>query len=121
MKLRIQGNSLRLRLSRPEVAQLSASGRVEDSIRFGPGASLAYSLESSPDLQAAQALYENGALRVRIPRGAANEWTATDRVGLDGEQPIGDGKLLSIVVEKDFKCIHGSTPDPDAYPNPLEA
>jgi hypothetical protein len=34
MKLRIHGNSLRLRLSQSEVAQFSKTGYVEDSVQF---------------------------------------------------------------------------------------
>ena len=53
MKLRIHGNSLRLRLSQSEVAQFSKTGFVEDSIQFAPGASFAYALESLSSTQRA--------------------------------------------------------------------
>jgi len=36
MKLRISGNSLRLRLSRREVARLEEFSCVEDAVEFGP-------------------------------------------------------------------------------------
>jgi hypothetical protein len=36
MKLRIKGNTLRLRLLRSEVERLAAAGVVTEEIRFGP-------------------------------------------------------------------------------------
>jgi hypothetical protein len=36
MKLRIKGNSMRLRVSRSEVTRLLAGDRLEETIRFGP-------------------------------------------------------------------------------------
>lgn len=121
MKLRIQGNSLRLRLNQSEVAQFSKTGFVEDSIQFSPGASFAYALESLSSLSAPQALYTNSCLRIQLPAADAIDWATSDRVGISGDQPLDCGKRLSILVEKDFQCLHGNeAPDPDAYPNPLE-
>ena len=40
---------------------------------------------------------------------------------ISGDQPLESGKRLSILIEKDFQCLHGDVArDPDAYPNPLE-
>jgi hypothetical protein len=121
MKLRLQGNSLRLRLNQQEVAQFSKTGYVEESIDFGAGASLTYILESSSKIEIPQAIFRGGQLRVQMPSAAGNEWVTTDRVGVSGEQALAGGKQLEIVIEKDFQCIHRDEPEPDAYPNPLAA
>lgn len=49
MKLRIKGNSLRLRVSRSEVAKLLKGQRVEETIHFAPqsAAPLSYALEQA--------------------------------------------------------------------------
>jgi len=121
MKLRIHGNSLRLRLSQSEVAQFSKTGFVEDSIQFGPGATFAYALESLSSVSAPQALYANGFLRIQVPRTEGTNWACSDCVGMSGDQSLESGKQLSILIEKDFQCLHGDDArDPDAYPNPLE-
>jgi hypothetical protein len=115
MKLRIQGNSLRLGLNQSEVAQFSKTGFVEDSVQFAPGASFAYALESMSSLSAPQALYANGWLRIQVPGVEATQWVTSDRVDITGEQPIASGKHLSILIEKDFQCLHGDEArDPDA-------
>ena len=121
MKLRIQGNSLRLRLSQSEVAQFSKTGFVEDSTQFAPDVRFAYSIESSSSLSTPLASYQDHWLRIQIPAAAAKDWFTTDRTGISAEQSIEEGKMLSILIEKDFQCLHGGEQrDPDAYPNPLE-
>jgi hypothetical protein len=121
MKLRIQGNSLRLRLSQSEVAQFSKTGFVEDTVQFAPGASFSYALESMSSLSAPKALFTNGWLRIQVPGADATAWACSDRVSISGEQAIDSIKRLAILVEKDYQCLHGGEErDPDAYPNPLE-
>jgi hypothetical protein len=121
MKLHIHGNSLRLRLTQSEVAQFSKTGFVEDSIQFAPGASFSYTLESLSSLRAPQALYANNGLRIQVPGVDATDWVRSDRVGISGDQPLESGKSLSILIQKDFQCLHGDEArDPDAFPNPLE-
>jgi hypothetical protein len=67
MKLLLQGNSLRLRLSQSEVAQFSKTGFVEEGIQFEPGANFAYTLESMSSLSAPQAVFSNGCCASRFP------------------------------------------------------
>jgi hypothetical protein len=115
MKLRIQGNALRLRLNQAEVAQFSKTGFFEDSVEFSPGVRLTYALESSSSVRSPQALYRDGSLRIQVPYQVGFEWATTDRTGISG------GEHLAITVEKDFQCLHGDgSRDPDAYPNPIE-
>jgi len=115
MKLRIQGNALRLRLNQAEVAQFSKTGFFEDSVEFSPGVRLTYALESCSSVRSPQALYRDGSLRIQVPYQVGFEWATTDRTGISG------GEHLAITVEKDFQCLHGdSARDPNAFPNPLE-
>src|SRR5260370_26407569 len=118
MKLRMQPNSVRLRLNQAEVAQFSKTGYVEETIEFAPGASLTYVLESSSPIPMPQASYKNGELRVQIPTAPGMEWATGEGVGVSGEQPLSSGDVLSILIEKDFQCAHGEV-DPKAYPNPM--
>src|SRR4029077_16188909 len=74
---------------------------------------------SLSELETPQALYQNGWVRIQIPGARATDWVTSDAVGLSGEQHLDAGKNLSILIEKDFKCLHN--PDPKAYPNPLKA
>lgn len=116
MKLRIQGNSLRLRLTRKEVTELHKCGRVESSIEFAPGRSLAYALESSPHAVSVTAQFDAGSITVTVPKPLMIEWTESDRVSIEGPPQTG----VQLLIEKDFQCLHKpDRNDPDAYPNPL--
>lgn len=120
MKLRINGNSLRLRLSRSEVARFGAQGLVEEAVEFGADNKLIYILAVSPQADNISVAYQNGRIEVWVPRHLAEEFTETDRTGISGEQAAGSGPSLQVLVEKDFKCIHGTEREnSDAYPNPL--
>lgn len=122
MKLRIRGSSLRLRLGRNEVAQAGDGQRVEDAVAFGPTAAerLVYSFVPSSDATEIHARFAANEIVVTVPARAAREWALGDAVGLDGEQPVGDGTTLAILVEKDFACLkpRAGEDDTHAYPNP---
>jgi hypothetical protein len=116
MKLRIQGNLLRLRLTQKEVAQLHESGLVENAIRFPPGRALTYSLASSPDADEIRVDYYCDSIRIVAPREVVTVWAESSQVTLEGSRHL----QVQILVEKDFQCLHKPEErDPDGYPNPL--
>jgi hypothetical protein len=122
MKLRIKGNSIRLRLGQSEVRRLANDGIVEESITFGGGRAhrLSYVLCTGPNHLAVTAEYEEGRINVRMPTALARDWAGSDRVGIEAVQVAGDGNELKILIEKDFKCID-APPDEsreDAFPHP---
>jgi hypothetical protein len=119
MKLRIRGNSVRLRLTRGEVEDFDREGRVEDAAQFGPGARLAYALERAM-VGRLSARLEAGTVVVTVPDDLAASWCRTERVALEGDQPAGDGHTLRILVEKDFACLktRSGEDETDAFPNP---
>lgn len=103
MKLRIRGNTLRLRVSKSEVDGLAAGRAVEDSTRFGADAVLRYRLESGGE--DFEARFDGGAVRVRVPQSALDRWLDDAEVSMSAEQPLGGGETLAILVEKDFECL----------------
>lgn len=105
MKLRIRGNSIRLRLSQTEVAGLEDSGRVTDQIVFGPGAQLAYALVVDKAIDVTQAAFEDGTITVAIPGDVMATWLDPAEVSIHGSQPLAEGEPLEILVEKDFACL----------------
>ena len=120
MKLRLHGNEIRVRLNRNEVAEFAEAGLLEDAVDFGEGSTLTYVLEASPNANDPKASFRGGVVRVELPARDAQQWVLTERVGISGEQTLGPDKRLSILVEKDFQCLHDSDEsDVDAFPNPL--
>ena len=64
MKLRLQSNSVRLRLTRSEVERLRDTGLVEESVDFGGGEVLAYRLLSQLEPGPVQARFRQGTVTV---------------------------------------------------------
>lgn len=120
MKLRIKGDSLRLRLTQGEVRQLEEQGAVEDCVRFGGGAQMVYRIKSHPSSTALSASYADGALEVRLPAAATLLWCRSNEVTLAGAQPVAADAELRIVVEKDFACLTAreGEDESDNFPNP---
>lgn len=124
MKLRVKNNSVRLRLTRSEVALFNDSGRVEEVIEFGiePHQRFIYAIESGAETETMRAAIENNRITILVPKAQADEWTNTARIGIEAEQEIGDGKTLRLLIEKDFACLEPRTgeDDADTFPHPNE-
>jgi len=104
VKLRIKGDSLRLRLTRAEVQELAQSGRVEEHVHIGAHGALVYRLRRTPAAARLGATYENDAIEIQVPDRDAREWCASELVTLSGVQRQGEIELR-ILVEKDFACL----------------
>ena len=120
MKLRLEGNTLRLRLKRPEIDTLQAHGRVEASVDFGPAGRLVYALEVS-GAERLGVRYAPGEIVVAVPAAQAARWAGSEEeVGMEATHALPDGGTLSLLVEKDFQCLHRplTEADRDAFYNP---
>jgi hypothetical protein len=121
LKLRILGNSIRLRVGKSELEQLADTGAVADAIHFGPGQTLTYRIIADRSGQTA-ARFAAGEITVLVPGGEVQNLAATDQVSIRGEQKLAAGESLSILVEKDFEClVPRAGEDPrDLYDNPAK-
>lgn len=118
MKLRIRGNSIRLRLSQSDLAALLDCGGVEDSVVFPAGPVLTYRLESGAG-KSAEADYDADRVVIRFPAAEIEAWARPDEVTMSAALPLGDG-LLELLVEKDFRCLspRAGEDDADLFANP---
>ncbi|GIU81791.1 MAG: hypothetical protein D6687_02335 [Acidobacteria bacterium] len=116
MKLRIRGNSIRLRLSQKDVERIKSEGLCEERVEFPSGEVFSYLLSVSKDIETPKAEFADNAIRVEISESEAKTWVETDQVGIYGEC----GKI-KIAVEKDFKClVPRDEEDEDAFPHPKQ-
>ncbi|GAA4380959.1 DUF7009 family protein [Hymenobacter koreensis] len=108
MKLRLEDNTLRLRLDPPEVTAFAAHGRLETVVPLGLAAAdqLSYTLERDADASAVTVRHETGRIRVLLPAAVADGWTSTEEVSLRGTTAVADNQVLHILVEKDLGCKH---------------
>ena len=109
------------------MAAFATHGRIAQSIRFGPTGEMTYALEHTRDVPTLHASFEGGAdhsrVVVRMPSSMAHAWAGSEQISLQAEQGLeGDG-VLSLLIEKDFKCV---VPRPgeeqyDGFPHPTGA
>jgi hypothetical protein len=120
MKLRLFGDSLRLRLTPENVEQLIQTGTVRESTCFASGAELVYCLCVSAEVKEIGAMFDPGGICVRMPGALAARWAKTPEVGISEVQKFGGGRSLKILIEKDFQCLDTTKDEPGIalYPNP---
>lgn len=124
MKLRLRSNSVRLRLTKSEVDSLVSSGTVTELISFGSDREhqLMYAVETRESNEIG-CDYLPGSITVHLPSDKAATWAQSDQVGFNVEIEVGPGEPLTVIVEKDFKCLTdrpGEDKD-DNYPHPEES
>lgn len=118
MKIRIKGNSIRIRLTRTEVDNFGKFGVLEEATEFGD-AKLIYAIESTSTIDELQASFANNRITVKVPETIKHEWISTDRIGFENKFNIGNDKQLFLLIEKDFVCLDNTFEDQsDNYPNP---
>lgn len=118
MKIRIKGNSIRIRLTKTEVEDFSKNGFIEEKTEFGNN-HFSYRIESSVSHQVLTAAYIENRIVIYIPITIAKNWTSTDLVGFENKMDIGNNKHLFLLIEKDFVCLDNTFEDQsDNYPNP---
>lgn len=118
MKLRLLGNSIRLRLSQGEVARIGSGQAVSEEVTLAPQV-FRYELRVSESGSEGrvEADFAEGCMVVRISAEAARRWAGSADVGIYSTTTGG----IKVSIEKDFKCLHGSSePQADCYPNPRE-
>jgi hypothetical protein len=113
MKLRIKGDSLRLRLTRGEVQQLAQQGCVEERVHISAHGVLVYRIRRVPTPAALGATFDAAVIEIQVPDNTAREWCDSDLVTLDAVQRHG-AVDLRIVVEKDFACLVPRTDEDEA-------
>lgn len=113
MKIRIKGNAIRYRLTKKDVEYFSNNGYIEEIVDFG-NQTLTYALQRYSQ-NSILAIFEKNKITLFMPVTMANEWYLTDKVGFES---LNNG--LSLLIEKDFKCLDNVAEDQsDNYPNPL--
>ncbi len=123
MKIRIKGNSLRLRLTQTEVYSFAKTGQVSDTIEFNDSStkSLKYSLILKKEITQVVADFAENEISVAVPRIIWKEWTETDMIGFSNQENPKQTQSIFILVEKDFQCMHErpNEDESDNYSNPM--
>lgn len=114
MKLRIKGNTIRLRLTRTEVAEIGAGREVREVTEFSPTSEFVYRLQSA-SIEAVAANFNDNCLKINLPQAIAKAWASSNDVGIEATQ-----QQLNIIIEKDFACLSPrGEEDSDTFEHPM--
>lgn len=117
MKIRINDNNIRLRLSQSEVERFHKTGSCTNQINFPNGTTLTYKLAEGTDTKVS---YDRDTMTIVLCEQEVEAWAGTDQVGIRAEVPMQNGSV-GILVEKDFQCLTNQSEDQtDLYPNPKD-
>lgn len=107
MKLRFDGNSIRLRLAQGDLDVLLEAGTIAEGLRFADGRRLVYALSSAGDPAGGPTVgFDGESVTVMITSGNVSSL----RDGLSVEFAAGGhggSDLLHVLVEMDLPCKHG--------------
>lgn len=118
MKIRINGDSVRLRLTQTDIRNLGLQGNVQEQTNFG-NSIFSYRLQSNAEVKDLSADLCANTITVFIPADFVHTLVNTERVGYEAHQPLNNQNKLFILVEKDFQCLDHTLEDQtDMYLNP---
>ncbi len=124
MKLRIRGDSIRLRLTKAEVAQIGLGKLVKETTHFINGSQFHYIFEPTDTVRNLEAHMIDNTMVVKAPLAVAGSWANSDTVALMHEQTIPGQPTdkLFILIEKDFACLktreNETEDESDMFANP---
>lgn len=118
MKLRIKGNSVRIRLTKTEVNTIATTGYLEEETVFGNN-KFVYALQKVEEGNELSAAFEGNKITLFVPSALTSGWPQNDVVGFEATMLLPDNKSLYLLLEKDFVCLDHTTEDQsDNYENP---
>ncbi len=100
MKLRIEGNSIRLRVKKSDLNRLHTEGVVHEMVSFIKGFNFHYELKTDEKASNIDAVFTHSTITISIPLSIATAWINSETVGLENTLENG----LFILIEKDFPC-----------------
>ncbi|WP_318312637.1 DUF7009 family protein [Flagellimonas crocea] len=118
MKIRIKGDSIRYRLTKTEVETFCDTGIFEEKTHFGTNV-FRYVLKAKEGISVMEADFDHNTITLFVPDAERHTWASSERVGYQNMMPLGNGKELALLLEKDFACMDKTSEDQsDNYPNP---
>ena len=118
MKIRIKGNSIRYRLTEPEVEIFCKTGYFEETTNFGYK-ELTYALKAKEDIDTLAAEFIGDTITLFLEKQKSKEWFKSNQVGFNHIAKRENGTALTLLLEKDFVCMDESVEDQsNNYPNP---
>lgn len=103
MKLRLDKNSLRLRVRKSDFEKLREQNEVVETTHF-PVGSFQYRFVISDEEGNVTAQIGQQSIEVILPAKLALHWMNSDETGIYHTLNLADNLSLDLIIEKDFPC-----------------
>lgn len=123
MKLRLKDNTIRIRLSMPEVVTLVKDHKISSMTLF-PGQSSLKTILHLDNEDHVAVSFDQGNLKIILPSKQLDQWDLNDQVGHRWEIDLDQNQQkLLLVIEKDFQCLTERPGEDESslFPNPNES
>ncbi len=119
MKLRIKGNTIRLRLTQREVTQIASGEKVEEKTVISPFFTFTCSI-ATWNILTTGLKWDDGQLEISVPEKKAKLWAVNNEESIKDEIENGTSDPLIVLVEKDYACLkeREGEDDSDNFPHP---
>ena len=118
MKIRIKGNSIRLRLTKTDVKNLKDFGKIEEKTVFNETNIFEYTLEIDDNISEISAKFDQNKISILLSKKNAEILTKTNEITVQGNQDNGSENGLFVLIEKDLECLDATNEDQsDMYEN----
>jgi len=104
MKIRCTSHSIRVRVRKSELAELSQHRSITETLLFPNNQTFVYELAIGHNQPTVTATCAGNRMVVYIPEPMANTWMATSQVGIESTLALAGDDVLHVLVEKDFPC-----------------
>lgn len=101
MKLRLEHNCVKLRLSKEEINKLKSEKKIAEFIHIERNNAFEYGVWIY-DGENCMVNFNNHSLRVHIPSTLAGKWFTANQIGIREIINAEDGKQILLVVEEDL-------------------
>jgi hypothetical protein len=102
MKFRATTNSIRIRVRKSDLEQLTTTGKIYEEVSFPGGDKWSYGLLINGDDLTAR--MKDNTIIISIPKAAAMAWINSNEVGIEHHLPLDSNEKLHLLIEKDFPC-----------------
>lgn len=100
MKLRLEGNSIRLRVRKSDLNTLQKEGKIIEKLTFPDQSVFNYQLFVDKNATQLTAEWSNEGIFVALPVSEMQIWIQSNEVGIEATLSSG----LYVLIEKDFPC-----------------
>ena len=121
MKVRILGNTIRLRVKMHEADKLRVQGMIEEVLEFGAHAEQQIRFRVSRGTDHFAIAQQEMSVSIMIPAEIVDQWATTEQVGIEETITTSHDRYIKVLIEKDFACLDGNRDEEEgSYPNPIE-